>query len=374
MAKRLALPLGIGRRTDMGTRANVATQGGGIHVKCARRAGAPIEPGDAGPSGSATSCAGRSAGRRSSGEPLPGADRVSAIIMRFSPRRVTVAAWARAEGVVREIVTVAAPDSPPHAEQQLSVVAQLALWADRLGQPLEARWLLSPEVIDRFIVDGCAHLSKGTRLNYRTQLRRIGQAVLGPEAFPERPVALQRSTVRSPYDRIEVADLVSWSRGLPTEHMRRNVLALLAIGLGAGLTSDEIRRLTGTDVRVDQDTVLVEVRSGRPRSVPVHQEWAGMVLELARESGTSPFFLPDRRRVTRRDILALIERASGDGPPRFNIQRLRVTWIVDHLSAGVHLHALAQAAGVEVAQLVKYYGFVAHPDRETARRQLVGGP
>ena len=69
----------------------------------------------------------------------------------------------------------------------MNAVTQLAVWADTLGLPLEPETLFRPEVIDRFVKEGCAHLSAGSRTNYRTVLRAVGRKVLGPGLFP-RPV------------------------------------------------------------------------------------------------------------------------------------------------------------------------------------------
>ena len=73
---------------------------------------------------------------------------------------------------------------PSWPGRALSVVGQLALWADRIGHRVDAESLFTPELIDRFITEGCPHLSDGTRLNYRSQLWRVGAAVVGPHALP----------------------------------------------------------------------------------------------------------------------------------------------------------------------------------------------
>jgi len=241
-----------------------------------------------------------------------------------------------------------------------------------VGQPIEAKTLFHPEFLDRFITEGCAHLSHGTQLNYRTNLWRVGEAVLGGALFPPRALPLQRSSVASPYSSAEVTELVSWSRGLPTAHMRRNSRALLAIGLGAGLSSQEITSLVGTDIHVEDGVVLVEVGGKLARSVPVQRKWADEVLGLAEESGSRPFYMPDRARITRRDILGFIERCSGEAVPKFNVQRLRITWIVGHLATGTPLSALVRASGVGVGQLGKYLRFVAPVSEGDYRRRLSG--
>jgi hypothetical protein len=306
------------------------------------------------------------------GEPLRADASVSGTINRFSPRDVPEDVWRRVGHVVKAAIQVAAPGDPQKANHQLSIVTQLAVWADRLGKSIEPEELFHPEFLDRFISEGCAHLSDGSRLNYRTNLWKVGEAVLGRSLFPPKPLPLQRSPVAPPYSVAEVTELVSWSHGLPTAHMRRNAQALLALGLGAGLTSQEITSLVGRDIHYDNGVALIEVAGKMARSVPVQRLWAERVLGLAEESGARPFFMPERSRITRRDILGFIERCSGDGAPKFNVQQLRITWIVGHLAAGTTLSALVRASGVGIGQLGKYLVFVDPVSEDEYRRQLFG--
>jgi hypothetical protein len=271
------------------------------------------------------------------GAPVRPGESVSSVINRFSPKDVPGAAWQKVEPVVKDALTKVGFSDAELARKSLSVVGQLALWADRIGQPLDAESLFTPELIDRFITEGCTHLSDGTRLNYRSQLWRVGAAVVGHTLFPPRSVPLQASESWGPYSSAEITELVSWSRGLPTQAMRRDSWALLALGLGTGMRSEEISRTVGTDVREEEGIVLLNVLgSGGKinRVVPVHHHWAGEVLQVARESGERPFFQPNRNRIHRNLILGFIRRCSTDEEPKFKVQRLRITWIVDHLSAG----------------------------------------
>ncbi|HTT86467.1 MAG TPA: hypothetical protein VMF60_03770, partial [Acidimicrobiales bacterium] len=194
---------------------------------------------------------------------------MSGIIGAFSPHNVPADAWARVQVFVREAVTASKPPAPLIADHAMTVVCQLALWADRIGMALDPQGVFAPETIDRFLLEGVPHLTEGSRLNYRTHLWKVGAAVLGHDLFPPKPLPLQRSAVSPPYDRHEITNLVSWARGLPTTHMRRNARALLAIGLGAGLASNEIQRLVGTDVSWHDGDVVVDVPGTTPRRVPV---------------------------------------------------------------------------------------------------------
>ena len=123
---------------------------------------------------------------------------MSGTIRRFRPSDVPDDVWHRVESLVRDAVTEVAPEAPFRAINYLTVVAQLAVWADRIGIPLDPEVLFHPETIDRFLIEGCAHLTDGSRINYRTHLWKVGAAVLGQDLFPQRPLSLQRSAVLAP--------------------------------------------------------------------------------------------------------------------------------------------------------------------------------
>ena len=309
------------------------------------------------------------------GAPAQPTESVSSVINRFSPKEVPTDRWQRVEPVVKEAVTTVGFTDAELARKCMSIVGQLALWSDRIGHPIDATSLFTPEHIDRFITEGCLHLSDGTRLNYRSQLWRVGSAVVGHKLFPPRSVPLKASKLWEPYSTAEITELVSWSKGLPTESMRRDSWALLALGLGTGMQSEEIVRTVGSDVRVEDGLVVIDVLGTGgvvDRRVPVHRPWAAEVLRLAEESAERPFFMPDRDHIHRNLILGFIRRCSVDEVPRFKVQRLRITWIVGHLSAGTNLLALEQASGVRAGQLVKYLKFATPLDPARARLDLAG--
>ena len=309
------------------------------------------------------------------GAPVRLGESVSGTIDRFSPRDVPVDAWGHVELVVTESVTKVGFSDAVLARKCLSIVGQLAVWAERIGHPVDTVSLFTPEFINRFITEGCTHLKPGTRTNYRSQLWQVGAAVVGHTLFPPRSACLRASDLLPPYSPAEVTELVSWSRGLPTASMRRDSWALLALGLGTGMRAEEITRAVGTDASVEDGIAVIQVigTGGRvDRVVPIHHPWADHVLELAAESGPRPYFRTDRTRILRNDIVGFIRRCSIDEMPKFTVQRLRVTWLVGHLGAGTHLQAQERASGVAVGQLVKYLSFAAPLDEADARRMMAG--
>ena len=167
-----------------------------------------------------------------------------------------------------------------------------------------------------------------------------------------------------------MAGFRSWARGLPTERYRDNVAVILAFALGAGLSSQEINRLVGTDVALDDNGVTVHVIGERARDVPVLAAYEDEVASMAQRAGRNRFL-----------AWALVHRPQAGtqllfrcpkGPMgRPNVDRLRNTWIVGHLGRDAPV-VLAQAAGVRPEQIVRYQRFAVAPAPEVARRQLRG--
>jgi hypothetical protein len=304
------------------------------------------------------------------GAPVRSDEPVSSAINRFSPRGVPPERWRRVGPLARSSVEAAGPTTVYDAGALMTVVTQHLVWLDTLGLPLTPEVAFHPDSIDRFTREGCAHLAGGTQFNYRRQLRAVGAAVLGPDAYPPPPLALKRSDPSAPYTEKEIAALSAWRRGLPTERFRHNVAVIMAFGAGAALSGQELSYLVGTEVRTDDEGVLVKVGHHRPREVPVLRRWEKQVAELAAEAGEGPVFLPERRGITRRQVPNFVARCPrGDAPP-LNMVRLRATWVVHHISAGTQLRVIARAAGVDESQIVKYARYATFPDDETARRML----
>ena len=306
------------------------------------------------------------------GEPVRAGDSMSAAIAHFSPKTLSEETWSRIGPLARAWAEAAAPTTAYSAGGLMTVLAHLAVWVESIGQPLTAQVVLHPDTVDRFAKEGCAHLAPGTQNNYRSQLRGVGAVVLGPEIYPPAPLQLPKADPAAPYSPAEVAGFRSWARGLPTERYRDNATVILAFALGAGLSSQEINRLVGSDVTVDDDGVTVRVIGERARDVPVLMAYEDEVANLARRAGGGPIFLPKRTNIDRKQVPNFLSRCPKGPMGRPNVDRLRNTWIVGHLSAGTHLSALAGAAGVQPNQVVRYHRFATAPVPEVARRQLRG--
>jgi hypothetical protein len=117
------------------------------------------------------------------------AEVVDARLTRFSPKDVAPEVWAVVGPVARDAVARAEPRSAAEATELMSRATALAVFCHGAGMDLRPEVVFAPQTVDHFISVGCAHLAAGTQINYRRILRRVGAAVLGPPAYPERALA-----------------------------------------------------------------------------------------------------------------------------------------------------------------------------------------
>lgn len=314
------------------------------------------------------------------GHPLhgDGAEQAEAVINRFRPRDIPSEVWDRIERDVRQWVRLAQPKGPYDAKALMNVVTQYVVWADVIGVPVDADRLFDPELIDRFIKEGVGHLAQGSQLNYRTQLWQVGNAVRGDSLFPSRPLSLHgKPGTRAPYTEDEIAYLRRWAAALPTEYLRRNCQVVIALGLGAGLRSTEIARAVGADVLGEEEGLSISVIGTDARIVPVVEDWESEILAIAEEVGEAPMLLPHRQRIRRHDMTNLCDQAArvtlGDGP-RLTPTRLRNSWIVDRLNAGVCILDVADAAGTGYHQVARYLQYVKRADAASAKAAMRRSP
>ncbi len=175
----------------------------------------------------------------------------------------------------------------------------------------------------------------------------------------------------APYTGTEVAALRAWVYGQPSQARRVQADRLLSLGLGAGLTAAEIAATSVDDLHVDDVGVLISVRGPRTREVPVLADWSGPLKQVAENPNCTGYvLLPSRKRI--RNLISNFAN-SGSGEPGPNSHRMRSTWIVRHLIAGVPVRGLLKAAGIETVQgLTKFLTHVPAPDVDAVRRALHG--
>jgi len=281
--------------------------------------------------------------------------------------------WDAIGDFVRSCITNAQPSSRISAQRSLSPVTALVLWSWQLGYELDRRLIFDRMTIEEFIASGCpATWSSATRGNMRSQLFNISEALLGTEARIPRLNPLPPSNPSKPYHVKEIVTFRSWAMGQSTQSKRHDATALLALGAGAGLATEDLLTIHVSDVTLVDGFVIVNVTGRRPRQVPVLAEWEGDLLDVVRETTSGAFVFGQNRTTRQKNAVSnFLSKTTGTHKP--NSQRLRATWIVHHLSVATPVKALLGAAGVESFEaFTRFIPFVPEVDPMEARHVLRG--
>jgi len=258
----------------------------------------------------------------------------------------------RYAGLIAAMAAAVGPVSKDDASGVLGALSGLVLWAQETGLDVEPEVLLARDVVDRYVAVGLREYADSTRRHVRRHLDRVAAAhgLTGPPRV--RGSVTGDEPPEEPYTAMEVDALLSWADGQPSARRRRSLLALLALGLGCGLTNAGIRGVAGTDVAVEGDgTVLVRVGGDRPRDAVCARRFERLLASLAPDAGSR--WLVDPLTVPR-DVQAVVEIVHGARPgagvPSLAPQRCRATWLLERMAAGVRVDVLAAAAGMADAQ------------------------
>ncbi len=151
----------------------------------------------------------------------------------------------------------------------MRTLSQVVSWAHREGLPLDRERIFTPDVIDRYIAVGAAHLSEPSRATRRADLRRFSRSLTRKAPWEPEPPRMRGGYSIVPYTDAEVARLLEVSQQQRTPVQARRLQALLALGLGVGVYPKEAWALTTEDVVVDQGYVCVRIPGEHARTVPV---------------------------------------------------------------------------------------------------------
>jgi hypothetical protein len=262
-------------------------------------------------------------------------------IARWRPSSVSP----RAAAFARDVISRVAPGGRERAKNLLWAAGKLADYAIGLGLDPVPEVVLHPSVAERFT--RCAPgLTGVARRTLRTNLRFTGRRVV-PQLYPA-DLPLPRERAKAPYSPAQIAGYLALADARPAER-RMRAAGLVCLGAGAGLIRGDLREVRGTDVACRSGGVVVQVRGGRARVVPVLARYHARLLAAARSAGTGLVCGgadPGRRNLTSPLVRAL---DGGGGLPRLDTSRLRATWLRDCAEL-LGLATFMHAAGISCSQ------------------------
>jgi integrase len=267
---------------------------------------------------------------------------VAAYVGRWQPSPVS----AEAAAFARDVITTVRPGGQERAKNLLWAAGKLAGYAIGLGLDPVPEVVLHPSVAERFT--RCAPgLSGVARRTLRTNLRFVGRRVV-PQLYPQ-DLPLPRERSKQPYSPAEIGGYLALADAQPALERRMRAAGLVCLGAGAGLIRGDLREVRGTDVACRSGGVVVQVRGGRARVVPVLARYHAWLLAAARSAGTGLVCGgadPGRRNLTNPLVRAL---DGGGGLPRLDTSRLRATWLRDCAEL-LGLATFMHAAGISCSQ------------------------
>jgi integrase len=274
-----------------------------------------------------------------------------------------------AAAFARDVIARTGPHGRERAKNLLWAAGKLADYAASLGLDLVPETVLHPSSVERFA--RCAPgLSGAARRTLRANLRFIGRRVV-PQFYPA-DLPLPRERSKRPYSPAEIAGFLALADAQPTTGRRMRAAGVVCLGAGAGLIRSDLRGVRGTDVACRSGGVLVTVRGGRARTVPVLSRYHGRLLAAARFAGRGLVCGgsdPGRRNITNPVVRAL---DGGSGLPRLDTSRLRATWLAD-CAEQLGLATFMHAAGISCSQRLGDLVAGLDPAGEAEAVRLLGG-
>jgi integrase len=260
---------------------------------------------------------------------------------------------------ITEAVAEAASQSGRDERGLYPATAAFVLWCwQSRGTPLDRVRIFRQATVEEFIHLAMSNKARGSKATHRATLRLMIE-MLNPDEMRRGPRPIARSSPTEPYTPQEVAALHSWAVSQGTPRRRQDAIALLALGLGAGLATREILGVRVTDLDTRANNLQVIVWESRPRVVPLRADWQRPLYRIMDNLEPKDWlFRPGRASATTGQITDFLMRARTDLDVRPS--RMRNTWLLGHLREGTAPAELLRISGLRnLAALDKIANF--HP-------------
>lgn len=251
--------------------------------------------------------------------------------------------WSEIEDVVREAVAAGDPAGPDQARRALTITSGFVQWCWRLGMDLDPRVLFRPARVEEFILSGNHNFSTRSLATFRSEMQKICEAY---DPSLRRAVLARPSTDGlRPYTADEIDRFRLWAESQTTPTARRDSHLLLALGIGAGLCSQDLAQVQNSDVQHLDGLTIVEVHGIRARRVPVIAPWDRVVTRAANELASSGYLIAPARKRSDKNVISFVASRRAQPTERVKASRLRSTWVVEQITRGTPLDVLMDVGG-----------------------------
>lgn len=242
--------------------------------------------------------------------------------------------------------TLTAATLDPANVEALAIATELTRWGWHTGQlPLTSSLLYDIPVLNYYLQTACRHLPSNQLHRRRAVLFHIRAQL--PDTGIAPPPPLERPPT-TPYTAADVLGIFSWARTQPTPNRRANAHALIALGLGAGLTAHEIITTRVRDIHRSAQGTDITVGPPHTRVVPVLRQLAN-ALPTGRHLNPDTFIFRPQRTAEHANSITNFAQRGPETRLHPLTSRMRATWIVHRLRHPIPIADLAAAAGMRSA-------------------------
>lgn len=294
----------------------------------------------------------------------------------YRPYGLSDHVWDEIRPLFLDVLATLNPPSVMSFYRDTRAMMPFLTWGHLQGFDLTRESLFTLEMVETWSVWQQAEvaagrggrLTKGTVSDYKTLLRRFGSTLNEDGGWPPKssrvPGGSQKG-IRRGYTDAEVGLMVRAVQNMPEGDRKRLAWGTLVMGLGFGPFVAEAQMFTGRDVVVTEEGVFAALGSDRDRLVPVVDVWVEPLLELAALYPDEPFIRITAGRNAYANAIRSVEL--GRDVPVISPQRLRTTWMVDRMRAGVDPRVLRDLAGLHsLSFLIDMTEFLPDPDEAAA--------
>lgn len=252
--------------------------------------------------------------------------------------------WPEVAPFVRDVVAQSGARTYVHAERLMRVMTMISIWALDHGLPLDVEVVLHPDRIGHFTA---TYLAKSKSVTtYRHDLLTLGRKITKKAPYRPKP-GLSRPGPAGPYTDDELARYVRIVTSQGSEERVQVGLALVLLGVGAGLDGRWSPRVRTADVnRLENGYLVVDVTGPHARRVPVDDRYAARLEAFADQVHTE-YLVGSAAQASRRasSLVGLLDFPAD--VPKINARRLRTTWLRNQILDGMPLPYLLEVAALE---------------------------
>jgi hypothetical protein len=273
---------------------------------------------------------------------------------RYSPRSIDHDTWSQIRPSIVSIMRQAKVKGPGVTfDKKMRLLSYYFTWAVHHGYPCDRESLLNDQAIEDYIRRGCRNISPGSRSSYRSDLRSLKRAAGSELDRSHQFNRISARNVRAPYTDVEVSELLNTINYQPRFENRSRLQVAIALGLGAGIDSADLREVRAGDITDHgHNGIEIEVRGTTPRHVWLLHDYEEMLRSGLRHMGPRTRVVTGTSKIHKNSVNILYQQIvhTGRRPPKFEQARMRNTWLIRLLQAPIPLALVMQAAGLKSAR------------------------